>query len=273
MASEEAKHPEKSIPMATGIAMSVVTALYVASSASLTLMIPYDQVDVAAPFPSAFMANGMTWARFAIAIGALLGISTSLLGSLFSLPRAVYAMASDGLLFRAFAYVNDKTQTPIVAIVVFGTLSGTLALLVDIEVLVEFLSIGTLSSFTIVAAGVLVLRYQPVSQCQFKLKPEEQLSRPETPETEMSNEKRGILRTAQSHDDIGKLKKSFHHVPVLKNIEDGKVTLMAIAGMGVSMLLFCALLLQVSTRDVDLNVKRLVIKPGSALYIRQLLAA
>lgn len=63
-------------------------------------------VDVAAPFPKAFAYHNMLWMKIAIAFGSLFGISTSLLGSVFSLPRAVYSMASDGLFFRSLAKIN-----------------------------------------------------------------------------------------------------------------------------------------------------------------------
>ena len=158
VAGEEAENPSRSIPVATGLAMTVVTLLYVGSSATLTLMVPYNEVDKAAPFPTAFAMKGINWAHYVIAIGALFGIITSLLGALYSLPRSVYSIASDGLFFKIFAYVHPKTQTPIFAIATFGSIAALFGLLFDIATLVEFLSIGTLLSFTIVAASVLILR-------------------------------------------------------------------------------------------------------------------
>ena len=68
---EEAKKPEKSIPIATGVAMAIVTTLYVGTSAALTLMVPYQNVDVAAPFPTAFAQRGLHWAKVIIAVGEI----------------------------------------------------------------------------------------------------------------------------------------------------------------------------------------------------------
>lgn len=144
IAGEEAQQPSRSLPIATGSSMAVVTLLYVGCSAALTLMVPSDSVDLAAPFPAAFALRGVNWVKYIVALGALSCISTSMLGSMFSMPRAVYSMASDGLLFSIFSRVNQRTQTPIVAIVCFGLASGFCALLLDIDTLVEFLSIGTL---------------------------------------------------------------------------------------------------------------------------------
>jgi len=88
-------------------------------------------------------------------------MNTVLLCNLFSLPRIVYAMADDGLFFSIFAKVNPLTKVPVNAILVFGILMATMALIFDLEALVQFLSIGTLLAYTFVAASVIVLRFQP----------------------------------------------------------------------------------------------------------------
>ena len=242
VAGEEAKNPEKSIPLATGLSMGIVTLLYVGTSAALTLMVPYYDVDPAAPFPAAFEARGMHWARLVIAMGALFGITTSLIGSLFSLPRAVYAMAGDGLFFEAFSSVHPRSQTPLLAILVFGALSSIMAFLVDIETLVEFLSIGTLLSFTLVAACIIILRYQTAENCQFKLRPEDD-GTDQGDDTDTSD-KKNMLRSSQSHDDIGKLKKAFINVPGIKNLPFGFATVAAVVVMALFMVAFHLVLLQ-----------------------------
>lgn len=73
-------------------------------------------------------------------------------------------MAADGLLFKMFARVNAKTQVPLITIAVCGLFSAVVALLFDIEKLVEFMSIGTLMAYTIVSAAVIILRYRPMVQ-------------------------------------------------------------------------------------------------------------
>lgn len=88
-------------------------------------------------------------------------MNTVLLSNLFSLPRIVYAMAEDGLFFAFFAKVNPVTKVPVNAILVFGLLMAVMALIFDLEALVQFLSIGTLLAYTFVAASVIVLRFQP----------------------------------------------------------------------------------------------------------------
>ncbi len=90
-----------------------------------------------------------------------LAMNTVLLSNLFSLPRIVYAMAEDGLFFSVFSRVNPVTKVPVIAILVFGSLMAILALIFDLEALVQFLSIGTLLAYTFVAASIILLRFQP----------------------------------------------------------------------------------------------------------------
>ena len=90
---EEARNPAKSIPLATFISMSTVTVGYICVGAALTLMVPYMEISASAALPEAFARNGVQWARWVISVGALAGMTTTLFGSLFSLPRGIYAMA------------------------------------------------------------------------------------------------------------------------------------------------------------------------------------
>lgn len=88
-------------------------------------------------------------------------MTTTLFGSLFSLPRTMYAMASDGLLFPFLSRVSKRTQVPNVNLAIGGVASALVALLFDLRHLVEFMSIGTFLAYTIVSASVIILRYRP----------------------------------------------------------------------------------------------------------------
>ena len=157
-AAEEAMDAPRSIPIATFISMAVVTTAYVAMSMALTLMIPYTAVNASSAFADAFAQRGAVWAKYVVGTGALAGMTTALCGSMFALPRVVYAMADDGLLFARFGRVHHVTQVPITAIALFGGATAFVALLFNIETLIEFLSIGTLMAYSIVSASVIVLR-------------------------------------------------------------------------------------------------------------------
>uniref|UniRef100_A0A8L7T051 Amino acid permease family protein n=3 Tax=Brugia TaxID=6278 RepID=A0A8L7T051_BRUMA len=160
-AGEEASDPARTIPLATFISMSIVTVAYILMASALTLMVPFWKVNPTAAFSDAFASRGATWAKYIVSVGAMSGMTTSLIGSMFALPRCVYAMAEDGLIFKIFGQVNDKTQVPLKAVIVFSAITSIIAFLFDIETLVEFLSIGTLLAYTIVSACVIVLRYRP----------------------------------------------------------------------------------------------------------------
>ncbi|KAG7317467.1 hypothetical protein KOW79_018502 [Hemibagrus wyckioides] len=158
---EEAKSPNTSIPYA--ITASLITCLtaYVSVSVILTLMVPYNLIDGDAPLMEMFAVHGFMAGKYIVAVGAIAGLTVSLLGSLFPMPRVIYAMAGDGLLFRFLSHVSPYTETPVVACAVSGFLAAFLALLVSLRDLIEMMSIGTLLAYTLVSVCVLLLRYQP----------------------------------------------------------------------------------------------------------------
>ncbi|XP_053558048.1 cationic amino acid transporter 4 [Bombina bombina] len=159
--SEEARNPQRDIPIATAISLSIATGAYILVSTVLTLIVPWSTLVPDSALSDAFFRRGYSWAGYIVAAGSICAMNTVLLSSLFSLPRIVYAMAEDGLFFQFFAKVNPTTKVPVIGIVVFGTLMALLALIFDLEALVQFLSIGTLLAYTFVAASIIVLRFQP----------------------------------------------------------------------------------------------------------------
>lgn len=171
VASEEAKEPKKSIPLSIILSMSIVTTLYVLATAALTLAEPYSMVDVNSPFPSALSLHGLHWAKYIVAIGTLVGLTSTILGGAYALPRLVYAMANDGLLVRPFAFVFSKTKTPIWSILTFGIIAAAFAFLVELEVLAEFISIGTLLAFTMNSTALIIYRYSetPLTKIDMKI--------------------------------------------------------------------------------------------------------
>ncbi|XP_043511335.1 cationic amino acid transporter 4 [Frieseomelitta varia] len=158
---EEARDPGYSIPRATLFSMAIVTIGYMMVGAALTLVVPYWEINPTAALPEAFSSRGVPWAKYVISVGALCGMTTTLFGSLFSLPRTMYAMANDGLLFGFLGHVNERTQVPVLNLAISGSVSALIALLFDLQHLVEFMSIGTFLAYTIVSASVIILRYRP----------------------------------------------------------------------------------------------------------------
>ncbi|XP_074247351.1 cationic amino acid transporter 4 isoform X2 [Saimiri boliviensis] len=161
--SEEAQNPRRSVPVAIAISLALAAGAYILVSTVLTLMVPWHSLDPDSALADAFYRRGYRWAGFIVAAGSICAMNTVLLSLLFSLPRIVYAMAVDGLFFQVFARVHPRTQVPVVGTLVFGLLTAFLALLLDLESLVQFLSIGTLLAYTFVATSIIVLRYQKSS--------------------------------------------------------------------------------------------------------------
>ncbi|XP_043473024.1 cationic amino acid transporter 3 [Leptopilina heterotoma] len=157
---EEAKNPKRNIPLAIILSLCIIFAAYFSIAAVLTMMWPYYDQDVNAPFPSVFEKVGWTTIKWIVNVGAVFALFTSLLGAMFPLPRVLYAMGSDGIIFKFLATIHPKTMTPIFGTIISGLLTGIMTLIFNLQQLVDMMSIGTLLAYTIVSISVLILRYQ-----------------------------------------------------------------------------------------------------------------
>ncbi|ODM93763.1 putative cationic amino acid transporter [Orchesella cincta] len=169
---EEANNPKKSIPFAIVGSLVIILVAYVSSSAILTLVVPYDEIVKDSGLVEMFGQVGAPRCQYIVAIGALAGLTVSMFGSMFPMPRIVYAMAKDGLIFQWLAEIWNVTGTPAAATFVLGLMAACASLIIQLEVLVEMMSIGTLLAYTLVSTCVLLLRYQPTSTTLIDLLPE-----------------------------------------------------------------------------------------------------
>jgi APA family basic amino acid/polyamine antiporter len=157
--SEEAKNPQRDVPIGIISSLLICTVLYIAVVAVLTGMVNYKDLDISAPVAQAFNQVGLYWAQGLIAAAGVAGITSVLLVMMLSQPRVLLAMARDGLMPPSFfGAVHPKFRTPYKSTILTGCFVAVLAAFLPIDVLLELVNIGTLLAFVIVCAAVLIMR-------------------------------------------------------------------------------------------------------------------
>ncbi|CAF1552181.1 unnamed protein product, partial [Didymodactylos carnosus] len=134
--------------------------VYCTTSIVITLMVPYFLLDKNTALTQAFLYAGYPAFSKVISVGALVSLFGNLLVGMIALPRLIYSIACDGLIFRSISYIQPKLQTPIVATIIGGLLTGLVASIFDLSTLIEMTTIGTLMAYTLVSITVLFLRYK-----------------------------------------------------------------------------------------------------------------
>ncbi|MFQ5926561.1 MAG: amino acid permease [Terriglobia bacterium] len=158
-AAQEAKNPQKDMPIGILGSLVICTILYIVVSSVLTGIVPYTELNVPDPMAVGINATGLFWMRYVIKIGAIAGLSSVILVMLLGQPRIFWTMAGDGLLPSIFSKIHPKFRTPYITTMLTGGAVAVLAGSFDIGVLAHLVSIGTLFAFILVCAGVLVLRH------------------------------------------------------------------------------------------------------------------
>ena len=157
--AQEAKNPQRDLPIGIIASLLICTVLYIAVAAVLTGMVPWREVNIEAPIARAFLDRGLIGASHIITLGALAGLTSVMLVMLLGQTRVLYSMANDGLLPRKFfADIHPKWRTPWKNTILVGLLAAVVGSLVPIDDIGKMVNIGTLLAFVIVCIAVILLR-------------------------------------------------------------------------------------------------------------------
>jgi APA family basic amino acid/polyamine antiporter len=159
-AAQEAKNPQKDMPVGILGSLGVSTFLYILVAIVLTGIVSYTVLNVADPVAVGVnaMGEGLFWLRPIVKIAAIAGLSSVILVMLLGQPRIFYSMAKDGLLPPVFSKVHPKYKTPYISTLLTGSVAIVLAGILPISLLGELVSIGTLLAFAIVCVSIIILR-------------------------------------------------------------------------------------------------------------------
>ena len=157
-AAQEARNPQRDMPLGILGSLLICTVLYVAVAAVLTGLVPYQELNVPDPIALGIDVIAQPWLSLLVKFGALAGLTTVILVLLYGQSRIFFTMSADGLLPSVFSRVHARTGTPYLSQVWIGVVVAAIAGLFPIHVLGEMVSIGTLFAFILVCAAVMHLR-------------------------------------------------------------------------------------------------------------------
>jgi APA family basic amino acid/polyamine antiporter len=159
-AAQETRNPQRNMPIGILVSLAVCTVLYIGVAAVLTGMVPYQELNTPAPVAMALdRYQGLNWLAGWVKLGAIAGMTSTMLVMLLGQPRIFYSMARDGLLPPVFGKVHPRFKTPSFSTLITGAAAATIAGTLPVTILGELVSIGTLLAFIVVCIGVLVLRH------------------------------------------------------------------------------------------------------------------
>jgi APA family basic amino acid/polyamine antiporter len=156
--AQEARRPQRDMPIGILGALAISTILYIVVAGVLVGVVPYPELNVAAPVGLAVDRMGIGWFAALIQLGAMMGITTAILVLLYGQGRIFATMAHDGLMPSLFSRVHPRLKTPWLSQILIGVIVAAIAAVAPIETLSELVGVGTLFSFLMVCASVVRLR-------------------------------------------------------------------------------------------------------------------
>ncbi|MFX0552513.1 amino acid permease [Lactiplantibacillus plantarum] len=168
---EETLEPSKTLPRSMLLSLGICTILYVAVSAIMTGVVPFETFAkyIDHPISAVLIYSGQNWMAGIIDLGAILGMTTVMLVCLYGQTRISFSMSWDGLLPHVFSDISAKTGAPLKSTVLFGSIAAIMGGFIPLADLAELVNIGTLTAFTLVSFSILRLRKtQPDLRRPFK---------------------------------------------------------------------------------------------------------
>jgi APA family basic amino acid/polyamine antiporter len=157
-AAQEAKNPQKDMPIGILGSLAICTVLYILVSTVLTGLKNYKELNVEAPVALGIKVTGIGWGELLVNIGAVFGLGTVMLVMLLGQSRVFFSMSRDGLLPKWASAIHPRFRTPWISSIAVGAIVAIMPGFLPIDQLSKLVNIGTLLAFTIVCAGVWVLR-------------------------------------------------------------------------------------------------------------------
>ncbi|TGD78568.1 amino acid permease [Hymenobacter wooponensis] len=167
--AEECKNPQRDLPRAMIYALIICTILYVIITLVLTGMVNYKELAVGDPLAYVFNKVGVKWLGGVVAVSAVLAMASVLLVFQIGQPRIWMTMSRDGLLPPVFSRVHPKFHTPSFSTIVTGFFVGVPAMLLNMDLVIDLTSIGTLFAFALVCGGILIIDPLGQSNARFKV--------------------------------------------------------------------------------------------------------
>lgn len=167
--AEECKNPQRDLPRSMIYSLIICTVLYVIITLILTGMVNYQELAVGDPLAYVFHKVGVEWLGGVVAVSAVLAMASVLLVFQIGQPRIWMTMSRDGLLPKVFARVHPKYHTPSFSTIVTGFFVGVPAMLLNMDLVIDLTSIGTLFAFALVCGGILVIDPHGTSNARFKV--------------------------------------------------------------------------------------------------------
>ena len=157
--AEECRNPKRDLPLGMFLSLAICTVLYIAIALVLTGMVSHEKLAVGDPLAFVFGPEGanLPWLRAAVAISAVVAMTTVLLVFQLGQPRIWMSMSRDGLLPPIFSAIHPRFKTPWFATLITGLLVAVPALFMNLTEVTDLTSIGTLFAFVLVSGGVLLL--------------------------------------------------------------------------------------------------------------------